>query len=239
MLEGETGLHSLKHPYAEEILSLPELDRWQGMHFEKRRNEFLLGRYIAKRLLTSRKFAWAEEQYHAIQILNEEEGAPYLGTSGMKGSLSISHRSGFAAVAYSHHSQCHIGIDIELVESRNWSFVEDFFTHQEAQFVKSLPIAQQQVWVTLVWSAKEAMLKAWRQGLRIDTRSVEIQPIPEERLGLLNQEWVTIDSQVRVPEYSPCLLFGRVIGGLVLTLAMTRPWGLKTSDQIELIRVEG
>jgi 4'-phosphopantetheinyl transferase len=238
ILEGERSSLSFKDLYAEKILGPLELARWNGMRFEKRRNEFLLGRYAAKKLLTSRFLSWAGKPYTSLQILNEEDGAPYLSGSGDSGSISISHREDTAVAAYSQNKAFQIGIDLELIESREWSFVEDFFTPREARFVKGMSPSWMSTWVTLVWSAKEAVLKSWHQGLRMDTRSIEIQRLHADDFDKLARGWVEIDSRVNKSSFPRGKLFGRVLGGLVITLAVTNLADSQVPGQIELIRVE-
>lgn len=228
---------SFKDLRAEEILSPQELGRWKAMRFEKRRDEFLLGRYTAKRLLASPQLPWANASFQSLEILNESDGAPYLNDPAIQGSLSISHRVGTAAAAYSLNKDHQVGIDLELIERRAWSFVEDFFTPEEARFARSLPEHTREIAVTLIWSAKEAILKAWRKGLRLDTRIVEIQPLEQEEIDLLDCNWVRMRAEVQDSDLLPCEVFGRVLGDTLLTLAYTNTQPKKLPAQIELTQV--
>ena len=58
---------------------------------------------------------------------------------------------------------------MEQVEAREWSFVEDFFTQSEAEYTKQLEGETRHLWSTLVWSAKEAVLKALGTGWAFGT----------------------------------------------------------------------
>jgi 4'-phosphopantetheinyl transferase EntD len=61
------------------------------------------------------------------------------------------------------------------VEPRSERFVEDYFTAAERAWVRAASGADRHLLANLVWSAKEAGLKAVRRGLRADTRSVEFE----------------------------------------------------------------
>ncbi len=77
--------------------------------------------------------------------------------------------------------------------------------------------------VTTIWSAKEAALKAIRQGLRLDTRSVSLPRI--EALGALPEAWTALQllwerqaDQRRLPPLSG---WWKVDGPYVLTFSGT------------------
>ena len=70
-----------------------------------------------------------------------------------------------------------VGADIEHVEPRDPAFVRDFFTTGEAERVWRCPAKQRDTLVTVLWSAKEAVLKVLRLGLTVDTRRVELRHV--------------------------------------------------------------
>ena len=67
-----------------------------------------------------------------------------------------------------------LGCDTELIEPRTAAFVSDFFSGKERDLVGRMRAADRPFVETLIWSAKESVLKALRVGLRTDTRSVVI-----------------------------------------------------------------
>ena len=162
-------------PDDENWLSGGERDILAGLRFPKRRNDWLLGRWTAKRAICayqSRKDAILS----SLEIRAAADGAPEVFCDGEAGgiSLSISHSEdqGFCAVSL---PGCSIGCDLERMVAHEDPFTEDYFTPEEIAFCKNAP-AENALIVNLVWSAKESMLKALRQGLRRDTRSVRIHP---------------------------------------------------------------
>lgn len=68
-----------------------------------------------------------------------------------------------------------LGCDIEFIEPREGNFLDSFFTVEEMTAVRALrerDVAQGDILTTAIWSGKEAVLKALREGLRIDTRRI-------------------------------------------------------------------
>lgn len=184
------------------FLSQEEKRRLAGLRFEKRRKDWLLGRWAAKSLLVRSGFHWAAGRMDEFQICNEESGAPFaadLAGNRLPGCLSISHRAGVAFCAYSPvHGAC-IGADLELIEPKNDVFFEDYLTPAEQDLVRSCSEEQRWLAIALIWSAKEAVFKAMGTGLRLDTRKVEI--------GLANSPlFKTI-----FPEWLPLLISGNVL----------------------------
>ena len=103
----------------------------------------------------------------------------------LKGMLSITHREAMAVAAWCENPKIKIGIDLESIELKQDSFINDFFTLAEVSKVAAVPFNQKGLSASLIWSAKEAVLKALQTGLSLDTRQVEIDPRPIEK----KQEW--------------------------------------------------
>lgn len=199
------------------FLGTGERAHWAGLRFEKRRREWLFGRILAKRLLTQ---VYPSVEPADIEIMNEPEGAPYAVLAGerLPGCLSITHRSGMAAAAWCADGAA-VGLDLEQVETRTAGFVEDYFTPAERDFVNSLAAPDRDRWVAVIWSAKEAVLKVLRKGLRLDTRQVEI--LPGEGGGFSPEGWQPLT--VRCALLPSVSAFWRREGEHVLTLAVGDP----------------
>jgi 4'-phosphopantetheinyl transferase len=167
--------HTLPQPGG--VLSPSELARYTAFRFPKRRDEWLLGRWAAKSLAHSLP-AYQEYALDQIEIINTPEGAPqiqFLDGSQAPGCLSLSHSGQLAVSALTVDQGIRLGIDLEKIEARTESFVLDYFTATECRLLENFQGKVRAEAVTLIWSAKEAMLKALGVGLRQDTRSVEVR----------------------------------------------------------------
>ena len=158
------------------ILSPSELQRYCAFRFPKRRNEWLLGRWTAKTLAHSLP-TYQHYSLDQIEVRNTPEGAPYLQLperAAPAECLTISHSGTLALCALTNGLHLQVGADLEKVEARTETFILDYFTPTEQRLVEQIPAETRALIVTLVWSAKESMLKALGLGLRRDTRSVEV-----------------------------------------------------------------
>lgn len=110
-----------------------------------------------------------------IEIVAAPNGAPAVFISGVKAdiAISISHREATGACAVAEKGA--VGCDLELIEERSDAFIRDYFTVEEKL---ALSYAEDQPRLTaVIWSAKESALKALGEGLRMDTRSVEVTQV--------------------------------------------------------------
>jgi len=163
------------------VLSPAELQKYSAFRFPKRRNEWFLGRWTAKALVHCLP-AYQHYSLDQIEIRNAPEGAPYIQLPDRAAPaewLSISHSGIFALCALSTNLVLQVGTDLERIETRTKMFILDYFTPAERQLVNNYPAEARAMVVTLIWSAKESMLKALGVGLRRDTRMVEVQALEE------------------------------------------------------------
>jgi 4'-phosphopantetheinyl transferase len=147
------------------------------MRFAKRRDEWRLGRWTAKRAVAARMgVAAGPEGLATIEVRPAPSGAPEVLVAHQAANviLSLSHRSGIAICVVAPPLG-KIGCDLEMVEPRSDAFVEDYFTKEEQALVAAAPLEERPLIVTVLWSAKESALKALREGLRLSTRSVTVE----------------------------------------------------------------
>jgi 4'-phosphopantetheinyl transferase len=162
---------------------LPRGDAWlteaergvlSGLRVPKRRADWLLGRWAAKRALVAAGLAPGEGE---TSILAAPSGAPEASCGGRAvcAALSLTHSHGVAA-ALVGPAGARVGIDLERIEERPAGFPADWFTEAEQAFVASAGAGEASLATTLVWSAKEAVMKALLEGLRIPAKAVEVSP---------------------------------------------------------------
>jgi len=201
-------------------LAMPDTDDWlgqdekkilDGFRFPKRRAEWKLGRYTAKRALSS--YASVEELAR-IEVVAAKDGAPEAFVDGrsMDCAISISHRENVAACVIAEHGA--VGCDLEAIEPRTTRFVNDFFTERERIEVERASDDLRDLRVALTWSAKESTLKALRVGLHRDTRSVEVQI---DDLDTNEAGWHALRATIS-PEDRGFRGWWRQEGGVVLTV---------------------
>ena len=207
------------------FLSPSERQTLATLRYPKRRREWLLGRWTAKRLLQRARPEYAALPLDALTVGNDPDGAPYLAVAGegrLLLSLSISHRDDRAFCALLAPTPDMptpvVGADLELVEPRDPAFVRDYFTADEAERVWRCPDETRDTLVTVLWSAKEAVLKVLRLGLTVDTRRVELRNVAGiERSAA--KGWSKIQVRCTLPNTAPLCAWWRVQGDYVLTLA--------------------
>ena len=227
LVRSADGCPALQDTHPPSFLSASERQTYAGLAFPKRRREWLLGRWTAKRLLQLAVPKYDDRSLADISVSNDRDGAPYLHVAGegrLPVCLSISHRDHLAFCALS--SACRIGADIERIETRAWAFVRDFFTRQEAERAQNCPSLLRDTLVTVLWSAKESVLKVLRHGLRVDTRMVEVHQVAgiEEAAapsGLPLVNWHPLQISSALPGTSGIAAWWRSEGSYVFTLAAT------------------
>jgi 4'-phosphopantetheinyl transferase len=163
-------------PAASDWLSPAEKLRLDAFRFAKRRDDWRLGRWTAKRAVAAYlKVPCDPTTLARFEIRPAASGAPemFCNDQPAEVSISITHRDGVAACAVAR-PEIAIGCDLELIEPRNDAFLADYFTAAEQGFVKAGSTAERVIFPTLLWSAKESALKALKVGLRVDTRCVEV-----------------------------------------------------------------
>lgn len=165
-------------PAENDWLSAAESLRMNAMRFAKRRIDWRLGRWTAKR-------AWAAylslpsnpRTFADIEVRAVPSGAPevFIANKAAAITISLSHRGGIAACAVAQ-SGAELGCDLEIVEPRTDAFVTDYFAAEEHSLIERTCAPDRPRLLALLWSAKESALKALRTGLRLDTRSVIVHP---------------------------------------------------------------
>jgi 4'-phosphopantetheinyl transferase len=140
------------HPY--------ENNYFSKLKFEKRAKSYLVGRYTAKEAIA---FLTGEGNLANILIESGVFTQPVVASNGKNTQVSISHCDDFgAALAF---PEAHpMGIDLEIISSKQREALEGQVTEWEKQQIISLPFAYD-AGLTLLWTAKEALSKVMKTGL--------------------------------------------------------------------------
>jgi 4'-phosphopantetheinyl transferase len=206
-------------------LSPPERERLSSFKVAKRRDDWLLGRWTAKRLVQT-VLARAGQQLDLAEIgvVAAPDGAPELqigpepSALSPQPSLSISHVAGRASCALGPAGMT-VGADIERAAPHHPAFPGDYFTPEELAIVAAAPAALRDTLVTAIWSAKEALLKALRLGLTVDTRRVVCLPYMGD-LAQARSGWAPLMISAPTFNLDAPYAWWRLDGDDVLTLAV-------------------
>ena len=172
-------------PATDNWLTESESARLSSFRFAKRRTDWRLGRWTAKRAVAaSLRLPGDHRSFRQIEIIAAATGQPEVTLHNQpdKVTISISHRGALALCAVAS-GEVELGCDLEMVEPRSDAFCADYFTEKEQELIARTNGEERSLLVSLLWSAKESALKALHVGLRADTRSVEV------RIGDLLSDW--------------------------------------------------
>lgn len=163
-------------PLENSWLSAREQVHLAGLRVAKRAADWRLGRWTAKCALAACLDLPAT--LAQIEIRPSPSGAPEAFVNGcpVGASISISHRAGMAICAVAPAGVM-LGCDLEAIEPHSEAFIADYFTPEEQALLAASPAQDRLRLLAVLWSAKESTLKALREGLRLDTRSVSVSPI--------------------------------------------------------------
>lgn len=163
-------------PAHDDWLSSDEAVVLSRMRFAKRRADWRLGRWTAKRAAAAYlNLAGDRHALREIEVRPAPSGVPELFIANRPAAvtISLSHRAGSAVCAIAKGG-ARLGCDLELIEPRGDGFVADYFTGVEQTLIASGPEEDRFRLVTVLWSAKESALKALGEGLRLDSRCVVV-----------------------------------------------------------------
>ncbi len=164
-------------PRGEAWLTEAEREVLSRLRVPKRRGDWLLGRWVAKRALvlageaeTGRATSPSSRPPPAPPRRSSSAAPPASRSPSRTATASPSRRSGRPASASASTSR--------RSRSAPAGFLGDWFTPAEQAFVAGAGAGEAALAATLVWSAKESVMKALREGLRIPPKAVEVAPRP-------------------------------------------------------------
>jgi phosphopantetheinyl transferase len=210
----------------EDRLGSEEKAELEGLRVPKRRAEWLAARLAVKELYRTSTAPATALPDNCIQIKKEESGIPYLSLDGLGragGWLSLSHSEGKVFCALSHNEGVRFGVDLEKIVPRSSGFVHDFFTETEILQVEKHSGHDQDTLVNLIWSTKEAVLKAIGLGLQRDTRQVEVIA---KRFSARADGWSPLEILIHFDETNKWKVLWREESGYMLSLCISDATGV-------------
>src|SRR5579872_1541004 len=144
-----------------QILSADERVRASRFRYDIDRNRFVVA-HGALRILLAR---YLGAKPYAIEFSQNEFGKPLLNHNHSKElHFNLSHSGTLALFAF---ARAEVGVDIERIrpEFTTEQIAERFFSTDEVNDLRALPIHLQAVGFFNCWTRKEAYIKAWGKGL--------------------------------------------------------------------------
>ncbi|MEA3203384.1 MAG: hypothetical protein QOI63_1059, partial [Thermoplasmata archaeon] len=170
------GIHFAAEPVADAPLddrfSAAEKAQHAKFTVPKRAQEWRAGRLAAKQAVAQMVPARPAD----VEVRGDETGKPMVFVAGQPADLrlSLTHRDGLAVAAV---AAAPLGIDLESVEPKPQSFLEEAFALSELKGLMEASARGEDiaVQVACLWTAKEAALKRAGVGLRSDLRAHEVE----------------------------------------------------------------
>lgn len=177
-------------------LSADETDRMNRFVFDEDRFRFARGRGFLRRALGQS----LEISPASVVFSYGPNGKPYVRGSDL--AFNLSHAEDTAVLIAAHTGA--IGVDLEFAHRRFSTqtdlidLAERCFTPSEMDVLSACPIDVQKHRFLQFWTAKEARMKLWGDGMALDPKSIELvlesgQPVgyqedPEISLGAILPE---------------------------------------------------
>ena len=176
------AVHSAADPLALDALSQEERDRIGGFGSEKRRREFALGRTTVRELVAEHLAVTASE----VSLHVAADGAPELDGAALH--LSIAHAAtADRTLAVAALASRPIGVDLEVIQARRPDLYRFILHPDEYGLLDALPHDHDAAQV-LLWTLKEAALKAMRTGFRTSPKKLRLTVEPDEQTAAVRVE---------------------------------------------------
>lgn len=147
------------------VLSPGEKSYLSSVSHEKRKQEFIAGRFIARQQAASLLHTSPAEVNLAVQ----EDGS--LDLADTPYSISLAHTREGVCSAIARESS--VGIDLELIRPRHENLYQFILDPSEYHLLESLPMDRDRILI-LCWTLKEATLKGMRSGFRCSPKKLRL-----------------------------------------------------------------
>lgn len=169
--------------------SAAEKKRSQSIASSRRRDQFLAGRWLARRMLSER-FGGEPSEW---QLCSEPGRAPIVERGPVNATVSLAHRADALACGVSNAP---IGIDVEVSmasrDSYSGDLAEFMLAPAELQHFHLVPEAERRALLRVFWALKEAWLKS--RGTPLEFSSLRHISATQVEPRLANaSSWTTKD----------------------------------------------
>jgi phosphopantetheinyl transferase len=181
------AIGSAVDPLPESRLTQEEERRLASFGLDRRRSEFVLGRRLIRWLA-----AETLDAASPVEITVREDGSLFL--PGPDCHVSLAHSDGRAAVVV---GPSRVGIDLEVIKKRDPGLLDRILTDAEREHLQRFAVSEE-VAPVMLWTVKEAVLKACGSGLRAGLRSIEVRSMSESEAIVRDrgQNWRVYISQM-------------------------------------------
>ncbi len=155
---------------ASTLLSTREQDRADSFHFARDRDRYIRGRALLRSLAGSLSDTVPSE----LLIETEEKGKPFFKNLDL--AFNLSHSADLAFFAFSE-TPLSIGADIELLDRTIDidGLSKHYFTQNEQRQLQRLSSSDQRRLFFRIWTAKEARMKIYGDGLHLPPDSIDVE----------------------------------------------------------------
>lgn len=168
--------------YYRSVLNAEESERAGRFLTQRLREEYIIAHGFLRQVLAS----YLDIAPQSIEFKVNNHDKPSLLHDNLE--FNLTHSGNFAMVAI---CKAPVGVDIEKIRpDQNLDIAERFFSPDEVEKLRALPVNEQVTAFFQLWSRKEAIIKAMGKGLAhsLDSFSVAAHPC-EEKIQIDHATW--------------------------------------------------
>ncbi|MBW4080574.1 4'-phosphopantetheinyl transferase superfamily protein [Paenibacillus sp. S150] len=160
-----------------DYLSKAEKDQYYSFKYPRRRNSYILGKLAAKMAV-----AGEHDDLAGIQVDHGILCQPIV--AGRTRGITITHCDDLGA-AIDYDPRLLLGVDMELVDEKAMDALRRITSKEEEGLIHGL--GPEPAFLTLLWTAKEAMSKVIQTGFTVPTELFEIKSCVRGEQGVISQ----------------------------------------------------
>ncbi|OYP38383.1 4'-phosphopantetheinyl transferase family protein [Rhodopirellula sp. MGV] len=162
----------------EKCLAADELRDADRFRLVRSRNQHVVGRAMARRLLCTEEFA-----PQAIRFGIGAHGKPQVEyPESVRRPFNIAHTDGMVLCGVASEGVDSVGVDVESLHRRTTTEVADrYFALPEIEFLRTRPAEQQKFYFLKIWTLKEAFIKAIGTGLHTPLADFAFESIESDQ----------------------------------------------------------